>query len=185
MKLFEFSSKPEQSGLPGLICLEVIYVQTQVLYSTLINENRCDCKKNELQSLTFPLDISQTKKDRKLQKKRLKILFPDLKNFLGFQSGRIVNINNQKFSLMFVRIIMHRVLGKFMSCFSIVYTVKWIQLVKCVQLDRRHIRCRFRFQLDMRLCFCVYTLFLDIIWKKKKIAWWYHIYIYIGLIGFL
>ena len=65
--------------------------------------------KNELQSLTFPLDISQTKKDRKLQKKRLKILFPDLKKFLGFQSGRIVNINNQKFSLKIVRIIMNRV----------------------------------------------------------------------------
>ena len=45
LKLFEFASKLEQSGLPGLICLEVIYVQTQVFYFPITNKNRCDCKK--------------------------------------------------------------------------------------------------------------------------------------------
>ena len=65
--------------------------------------------KNKLQSLTFPLDISQTKKDRKLQI-GLEILLPDLNKFLGFQSGRLVNINNEKFAFKVVRIIMHGVL---------------------------------------------------------------------------
>ena len=45
LKLFEFASKPEQSRLPSLICLEVIYAQTQVFYSAIINENKCYCKK--------------------------------------------------------------------------------------------------------------------------------------------
>ncbi len=45
LKFFEFASKPEQSGLPSLIRLEVIYVQTQVFYFTIVNEYRCYCKK--------------------------------------------------------------------------------------------------------------------------------------------
>ena len=45
LKPFEFVSKPEQSGLPSLICLEVIYAQTQVFYFAIISENRCYCKK--------------------------------------------------------------------------------------------------------------------------------------------
>ncbi len=65
LKLFEFASKPEQSGLPGLIYLEIIYIQTQVLYSTIINENRCDCKKRVT---VFDFSFGYLlKKDRKLQ----------------------------------------------------------------------------------------------------------------------
>ena len=41
LKMFEFASKPEQPGLPSLICLQVICVRKQVFGSTIINENRC------------------------------------------------------------------------------------------------------------------------------------------------
>ena len=46
-----------------------------------------------------------------------------LKKFLGFKSGRIVNINNQKFGFKFVRIIMNRVLSS--SAYSRKVVLNW------------------------------------------------------------
>ena len=58
------------------------------------NQLKQSIKTANLQSLTYPFDISQTNKVRKLQLrskyKRIEILFPDLKKFLSFQRGRTV-----------------------------------------------------------------------------------------------
>ena len=54
LKIFKFASKPEQPGLPSLICLEVIYVQRQVFFFAIVNEKRFYCK-NEFAVSNFSL----------------------------------------------------------------------------------------------------------------------------------